>query len=148
MRREHGVNCELPALIHKRSQLMTTPRGLGPGGSKRIPCCDDDRHRRCCTHEKKQESKGNVDVLNELIDICSDRIKSQISISVAVTFHESESMSQHEIHIVIVTCRIFSTYPLQRVQRYDFWYLALAPGPPNFFGSHCLLSATNRVRSY
>ena len=33
-------------------------------------------------------------------------------------------------------------------QRYDFWYLALAPGPPNFFGSHRLLSATNNVRSY
>lgn len=34
------------------------------------------------------------------------------------------------------------------LQRYDFWYLARAPGPPNFLGSHRLLSATSSVRSY
>ena len=33
-------------------------------------------------------------------------------------------------------------------QRYDFWYLARAPGPPNFLGSARRLSATNKVRSY
>lgn len=33
-------------------------------------------------------------------------------------------------------------------QRYDFWNLALAPLPPNFFGSIRRLSATSNVRSY
>lgn len=31
---------------------------------------------------------------------------------------------------------------------YDFWYLDLAPGPPYFFGSHLLGSATSKVLSY
>jgi hypothetical protein len=37
---------------------------------------------------------------------------------------------------------------IPQVQRYDFWYLARAPGPPNFFGSHRRGSATSNVRSY
>ena len=32
-------------------------------------------------------------------------------------------------------------------QRYDFWNLARAPGPPNFLGSHNLGSATNKLLS-
>ena len=31
---------------------------------------------------------------------------------------------------------------------YDFYLLDLAPAPPNFFGSHLLGSATNKVLSY
>ena len=31
---------------------------------------------------------------------------------------------------------------------YDFWYLARAPGPPNFLVSFCLESFTRRLRSY
>ena len=31
---------------------------------------------------------------------------------------------------------------------YDFYFLALADGPPNFFGSHLLGSVTKSVLSY
>ncbi len=31
---------------------------------------------------------------------------------------------------------------------YDFYFLALAEGPPNFLGSHLLGSDTNKVLSY